>query len=144
MMLSPHFHLSEFTTSQEAGRRRIDNTPSAEILQNLRETAKAMEKVRALLGNKPILISSGYRSLALNTAVGGSASSAHIRGEAVDFICPGFGSPLEICRAIAASDLAFDQLIEEAGAWVHLGFGGRWRREVLTWRPKGGYRRGLS
>lgn len=132
MMLSKHFHLSEFTTSQKAARQRLDNTPSWAITGNLERLAATMEKVRPLLGNKPILITSGYRSPAVNRAVGGSRTSAHMRGEAADFICPGFGTPLEICRAIAASDIGFDQLIEE-GTWVHLGIGGHWRREVLTW-----------
>jgi len=141
MMLSKHFHLSEFTTSQTAARRRIDNTPSRAITGNLERTAAVLEQVRTLLGGKPILISSGYRSPALNRAIGGSRTSAHMRGEAGDFTCPGFGTPLEICRALARSDIRFDQLIEE-GTWVHLGIGGHWRREVLTWDGEK-YKKGL-
>lgn len=138
--LSAHFSLEEMTATQQRG---LDNRPSPAVLKRLRATAQVLETVRALLGNQPILITSGYRSPAVNQAVGGSATSAHMRGEAADFICPRFGSPRDICRAIAGSELAFDQLIEEAGAWVHLGLGGRWRGEVLSWRPGQGYVRGL-
>ncbi len=139
--LSAHFSLEEMTATQQRG---LDNRPTSAVLKRLNATARVLEEVRVLLGDTPMLITSGYRSPAVNRAVGGSATSAHMRGEAADFICPRFGSPLAVCRAIADSDLAFDQLIEEAGAWVHLGLGGRWRREVLTWRPGGGYGRGLS
>lgn len=139
--LSAHFSLEEMTATQQRG---LDNRPPASVLKRLKGTARVLEAVRTLLGDAPILITSGYRSPAVNRAVGGSATSAHMRGEAADFICPGFGPPLAICQAIAASDLRFDQLIEEAGAWVHLGLGGRWRREVLTWRPGVGYQRGLQ
>ncbi|MBC7169233.1 D-Ala-D-Ala carboxypeptidase family metallohydrolase, partial [Phenylobacterium sp.] len=83
---------------------------------------------------------------ALNAAIGGSTTSAHMRGDAADFICPKGGSPLAICRALAIQDdLPFDQLIEE-GTWVHLGFaaeGRRPRRQVLTKRPGYGYQTGL-
>jgi zinc D-Ala-D-Ala carboxypeptidase len=139
--LSAHFSLEEMIATQQRG---LDNRPTPAVLKRLKATARVLEEVRALLGNAPMLITSGYRSPAVNRAVGGSATSAHMRGEAADFICPKFGSPLAVCRAIAESDLAFDQLIEESGAWIHLGLGGRWRREVLTWRPGGGYVRGLS
>jgi putative chitinase len=88
-------------------------------------------------------VSSGYRGRALNRAVGGSRTSAHLSGHAVDFNCYGFGDPLAVCRAIAGSDLAFDQLIEE-GSWVHISFDPRMRRQVLTHRPDGGYRLGLG
>jgi hypothetical protein len=138
--LSAHFSLEEMTATQQRG---LDNRPPDSVLKRLKATVLVLEEVRTLLGDAPVLITSGYRSPAVNRAVGGSPTSAHMRGEAADFICPRFGSPLAICRAIAASDLRFDQLIEEAGAWVHLGLGGRWRREVLTWRPGAGYHRGL-
>lgn len=140
MQLSPHFHLDEFTVSQTAARRGIDNTPSAAVIAALKTTASHLEGVRQLLG-RPILISSGYRSKALNKAVGGSPSSAHLSGHAADFISPGFGSPLAICRAIAAARLPFDQLIEE-GTWVHISFDPRMRGQVLT-KDGRGYQVGL-
>lgn len=78
----------------------------------------------------------------MNRAVGGAKSSAHMAGLAVDFVCRRYGSPREICEAIAASDLVFDQLIEE-GTWVHVSFDERRRRQVLTKAKGGGYRPGL-
>lgn len=133
MKLSDHFTLAELVASQTAARRGLDNTPSAVTIDALRQTAALLERVRTLLGNRPLIVSSGYRSAAVNQVVGGAATSAHVLGCAADFACPAFGSPLEICRAIAASDIAFDQLIHEFRAWVHIAWapGGN-RRQVLT------------
>jgi hypothetical protein len=89
-----------------------------------------------------ITVSSGYRCPALNKAVGGAKSSAHVSGHAVDFNCFSFGTPLEICRALAASDLKWDQMIEE-GTWVHLSWDPRLRQQILTKRPGGAYALGL-
>lgn len=138
--LSAHFSLEELTATQQRG---LSNDPPAPVLKRLAATAATMETVRTLLGDRPILVTSGYRSPEVNRAVGGSTTSAHMRGEAVDFICPAFGSPLEVCRAIANSPVRFDQLIEENGRWVHLGLGGRWRRQVMTFEG-GRYRKGLG
>lgn len=136
MKLSPHFALVELLASETAVRKRIDNTPTPEVQNNLAFLAGCLEVVRELLGNKPILISSGYRSSQLNAAVGGSRTSAHISGLAADFICPGFGTPLEICQVLArrAGQISFDQLIQE-GTWVHIGFAASGkvpRHQVLT------------
>jgi hypothetical protein len=141
MMLSEHFDLTEFTTSQTASRKGIDNTPPAEVIDHLKKTAAHLEGVRSLLG-RPLLISSGYRSAALNKAVGGVPLSAHTLGWAADFICPAFGSPLAICKALAASSIKFDQIIEE-GTWVHISFDPRMRGTVLT-KNGAGYSAGLS
>lgn len=141
MKLSPNFALAEFTTSQTAARFRLDNNPPASVIEHLKVTAAGLEKVRELLG-RPILISSGYRSREVNTKVGGSATSAHVFGYAADFISPGYGDPLAISRAIVASRMPFDQLIEE-GTWVHISFDPRMRGEVLTKGKAGGYLKGI-
>lgn len=143
MKLSEHFTLAELTASDTAARRGIDNTPPAEVLPALRETAALLEQVRALLG-APITITSGYRCLELNRAIGSGDTSAHVRGRAADFTCRGFGTPLEVCRAIEASPIAFDQLIHEFGAWTHIAWaaGAGGRRQVLT-IDAGGTRLGL-
>ncbi len=120
-MLSPNFTLDEFTFSRTAARLGLDNTPDARTLKNLRQLAALLEQVRSALGDNPINISSGYRSPALNRAVGGSAHSAHMAGLAVDFTCPRYGSVLATARAVAKSGLPFDQVILEYGRWVHLG-----------------------
>jgi uncharacterized membrane protein len=94
-----------------------------------------MEKVRSILGDKPIKITSGYRSPAVNKRVGGVANSDHMSAWVCDFQCPQFGTPYEICKAIVASDLAFDQLICEKRVWVHVSFAPRMRGQVLTLLP---------
>lgn len=102
-----------------------------------------MEQVRAVLGY-PITISSGYRSPAVNKAVGGVATSDHVKGYAVDFTCPGYGSPTKIADAIAKSGIPFHQVIDEAGRWVHLSSNPKQSREYLvaTFRNgKASYRR---
>lgn len=123
--LTPHFTLEEFTNSQTAARKGIKNVPPVGSVErhNLQATAEVMEEVRSLLNNHPILISSGYRSPPVNAAVGGSKGSAHMGGLAVDFICPDFGTPLEICKELEPHmrKLGIDQLIHEFGTWVHLG-----------------------
>lgn len=139
--LSSHFTLEEMVQSQTASRQDLDNTPPADILANLTATAGRMEAVRVLLGH-PLLISSGYRSPAVNAAVGGVATSAHVHGWAVDFICPPFGDPFAICMAIAASDIAFDQVIQE-GTWVHISFAPTMRQALLT-KVGGGYATGIT
>jgi hypothetical protein len=118
--LSAHFTVEELVFSQTAARKGIDNTPSAEIVDNLRTLAATLEQVREALG-APILISSGYRSLALNRAVRGAAHSAHMLGLAADFTAPAAGSVLQVARKLAASGIAYDKLIHEYGSWVHLG-----------------------
>lgn len=119
--LSPHFTLEELVFSQTAARKGIDNTPSPAVLANLKRVAETLEAVRSLLGDVPIRISSGYRSPALNKAIGGAKTSKHMDGLAVDFTAPGFGTVLQTAKKIAASGIAFDQVICEYGSWVHLG-----------------------
>lgn len=119
-LLSPHFRLSEFTVSQAAIRLGISNRPSVVHIGYLRRVANALETVRSTLGNRSIHITSGYRCAQLNSAVGSNANSAHVRGCAVDFVCPAFGTPRQICAAIQRAGIEFDQLIDETG-WVHLG-----------------------
>jgi zinc D-Ala-D-Ala carboxypeptidase len=120
MRLSENFSLEELTASETAARKGIDNTPSEEVINNLKRLAAALQEVRALLNHRAILVSSGYRSPELNQAVGGSATSDHCKGLAADFICPSYGTPNDIVRAIAASGLSFKQVIREFDKWVHL------------------------
>lgn len=140
MKASPHFSLDELTFSETAARKGIDNTPSDDVLDNLYKTAMEMENVRELLGNNPILISSGYRCLALNELLGSKPTSAHIRGLAVDFTCPKFGDPHDIVDAIFGSDILYDQIILEFDKWVHIAFsadGESARKKALIINKKG-------
>lgn len=146
MQLSKNFKLNEFTTSQTATRKGIDNTAPAPIVERLRMVANTLEQIRTLLGNHSIRISSGYRCIALNRAIGSGDSSAHTLGYAVDFTCPGFGTPKEVAKKIAESDIKYDQLIYE-GTWIHLSVDPRNRRDVLTATFKGGkasYSKGIA
>lgn len=147
MRLSPHFTLEELTVSQEADRRGLDNDPPQDVIDNLYWLAQQLEIVRADLGGHAIVVLSGYRSAEVNRAVGGSVTSAHMRGLAADFVCPGFGSPLEICQRIGhAQHVSYDQLIHEY-SWVHLGYaepGTAGRRQLMTKRKGlGGFLGGL-
>ena len=129
--LSEHFTLEELTFSSTAQRKQIDNKPPAEVLENMKRLAAGLEEVRAALGNKPMRINSGYRSPRLNRAVGGARLSAHMAGYAADFVCPDFGSPLKIVKALAATGIQFDKLIQE-GTWVHISFAPEARRQLLA------------
>jgi len=145
MMFPKEFTLAELTVSQTAARHGIKNIPKDGAYQNLGETAHHMLAVRKLLGNRPIIVSSGYRSPELNKLIPGSSdTSAHTKGYAVDFTCPGFGTPLEICKAIAASDVMeyVDQLIHEYEKWVHISWDPRNRKQLLTIN-KSGTKQGL-
>lgn len=127
MKLSPHFTLAELTATQQP----FDNEPGEMALASLVELCvHVLEPVRIVLGNKPITITSGYRSLPVNAAVGGQVNSQHMLGQAADFVCPAFGNPREVCLAIMASTdprVPYDQLIFE-------NFGHGWTH--ISWSPK--------
>ncbi|HEY8877783.1 MAG TPA: D-Ala-D-Ala carboxypeptidase family metallohydrolase [Roseateles sp.] len=127
MNLSPHFTLEELIATQH---RDIDNDPPLEIVANLKRTALLLESVRQRLG-APIIISSGYRSPALNKAVGGQPNSQHLTGQAVDFICPGFGTPTTVISALKDSGIDLDQAILEFNRWVHISWAEKPRGQYL-------------
>ena len=129
--LSPHFTLDEFTTSQTAARLGISNDPPLEVVAHLKRTADGLERVRAILNNNAIHINSGYRSLKVNAAVGSKATSQHVTGEACDFICPTWGTPEKIMRAVEDSAIDYDQLILEFDSWVHISFSDQNRKQAL-------------
>lgn len=94
------------------------------LLRNDRFAAFVVGEVR------DIHIDSWLRTAALNAAVGGVGHSAHMDGYAVDFICPGFGTPQEIVKAISEHIIPYDQMIQE-GAWVHISFAPARRQQIL-------------
>lgn len=118
MNLSEHFTLDEFTASQTAARRGIDNTPCQAAIDNLKRLCVLLEQVRMLFG-KPVSISSGYRCSQLNMMIGGQEKSQHVLGCAADFNIQGV-SLNDIISAIIANDLPFDQIIHEFDSWVHI------------------------
>jgi zinc D-Ala-D-Ala carboxypeptidase len=125
--LSPHFTLAEFTYSDTAKARAIDNTPDQAAVSRLTQLAQfTPEGIRKICGGHPVIISSGYRCAELNEAVGGASNSAHLYGCAADFTIPDFGDVLDICHALELHllELGIDQLIDESGSgarWVHVG-----------------------
>jgi hypothetical protein len=135
MQISPNFHLAEFEASQTAARRGLDNAVPLNLYGNLERLAQLLEHIRAAIG-KPITLTSGYRSPALNRLVGGSKTSAHMDARAADLICPAYGTPRQIARHLAGLDLAYDQIIEE-GTWLHVAVAkadAAPRRQLLTAR----------
>jgi hypothetical protein len=130
--MTTHFTLEEFVRSQTAERLKLHNLPSKEIIEKLHFTMAGMERIRALLG-VPIKVNSGYRSEELNRAVKGSKNSQHMKGEACDFVCPAFGTPLEVCVHLWPNIkiLGIDQLIYE-NTWIHVSFTLNPRHEVYT------------
>lgn len=140
--MTVHFTLAEFSRSDRARELGIDNTPPDSVLDALKNTMEGMERVRSVLCQS-IIVLSGYRSKDVNKLVGGSSQSQHILGEACDFICPKFGSPSAVAKALEANKdlILFDQLILEHG-WIHVSFGPRDRRQALTLQ-KGKFIRGI-
>lgn len=138
--LSEHFNLNEFTVSSTAKRLKIDNEPKGEHLKNLQYVVdNILEKVRKHFG-KPVTINSGYRSPALNKAVGGASTSQHCNGEAADFEINGIANK-EVAEWVA-DNLDFDQCILEFynpkeglnSGWVHVSLkrDGKNRKQKLT------------
>jgi len=137
--LTPHFTLEEFTFSQTATRKGIDNTPHEGILDNLCILANGMEDVRNLL-NAPIHVSSGYRCPELNDLLGSKRTSQHTQGLACDFTSNAYGSPQIIFADIISSDICYDQLILEFDRWIHISFvedGGTPRKQALIINGEG-------
>lgn len=147
IQLSEHFTLEEATASSTAERARINNTPTLSIVDVMKLTATHMEVVRSLLGS-PVYVNSWYRCLDLNRLLGSKDSSQHILGEAVDFVCPRYGSPLQICQSLFTqlNEVDYDQLILEY-SWVHISWSSIPnavnRRQTLSLLPSGKYVGGL-
>jgi len=124
MQLTAHFSLAELTASSKAKALAIDNTAPPEIVPRLIRTAEMLERIRELLG-APVMVTSGYRCSVLNKAVGSVSTSDHPQGHAADFVCPGYGSPYQVAKALApqVSVLGIGQLILEGvkgKQWVHV------------------------
>jgi zinc D-Ala-D-Ala carboxypeptidase len=116
MNLSPNFTLEELTHTDH---REHDNTPNDEEIANLARLAEFLELVRDVVGDKPIMVNSAFRSESVNKAVGSSDRSQHRRGCAVDFRVKGM-TPNEVVTAIIESGLEYDQVIREFDRWTHL------------------------
>jgi len=116
--LTDNFSLEEMIASEIGARKGLDNTPNATEIANLVRTAGLLEQVRKAVG-KPIIINSGFRSKAVNDAVGSKDTSQHRIGCAADIRVPGM-TPREVVQACIDAKLPFDQIIEEFNSWTHI------------------------
>jgi hypothetical protein len=127
--LSEHFTFEELTHTDH---RELDNTPTTtekciidgkevmvNAVANLTRLANFLEELKVVLGGKPIMVNSAFRSEAVNTAVGSKNTSDHRRGCAADIRVPGM-TPDEVTRAIIGSGLAYAQVIREFDRWTHV------------------------
>jgi hypothetical protein len=147
MKLSEHLDLAEVTRSDSAKRKGISNMPTPEHIENFKKLAQNIfEPIRKHFG-VPIHISSGYRSKALNTAIGGSLTSQHCSGEAIDIDMDGSSNGVtnKMVFDYIKDNLSFDQLIFEFGTkdapdWVHVSFEttGKQRKQILRAVKTGG------
>jgi zinc D-Ala-D-Ala carboxypeptidase len=114
--MTPHFTLEELTHTDH---RELDNTPNESEIANIQRLAEFLEQVKEVLGGKPIMVNSAFRSKAVNDAVGSKDTSQHRIGCAADIRVPAM-TPDEVVRAVIASGLPYDQIIREFDRWTHV------------------------
>jgi uncharacterized protein YcbK (DUF882 family) len=114
--MTEHFSLAELTHTDH---RQFDNTPNEAELKNIQRLAEFLEQVKTVLGGKPIMVNSAFRSKQINDAVGSKDTSQHRIGCAADIRVPAM-TPDEVVKAIIASDLGYDQVIREFDRWTHI------------------------
>jgi zinc D-Ala-D-Ala carboxypeptidase len=114
--MTPNFTLAELTHTDH---RELDNTPNETELANIQRLAEFLEELKTVLGGKPIMVNSAFRSKAVNDAVGSKDTSQHRIGCAADIRVPSM-PPDAVVRAIIASDLPYDQVIREFDRWTHV------------------------
>ena len=142
-MVTENFNYLELIHSNTAKARGIDNTPSEQIKNNLIASCKNLWQPARDILEVPMKINSGYRSPVLNKIIGGSTTSTHCYGYAIDFVAPKFGTTTDIVKTLVQEftkrGIAWDQIILEfpssPNSWVHLGWksgSGAQRKQVLT------------
>jgi uncharacterized protein YcbK (DUF882 family) len=131
MNLTEHFTLEELTHTDH---REFDNIPNDAELENIKRLAEFLEEVKTVLGGKPIMVNSAFRSKQVNDAVGSKDTSQHRIGCAADIRVPSM-TPDEVVRAVIASGIGYDQIIREFDRWTHISVpnqeGGTPRRQAL-------------
>jgi zinc D-Ala-D-Ala carboxypeptidase len=141
MQLSKNFYLSELIASQTATRLGLPNQPNKEQIQNLKNLCQIILQPTRDHFDRPLIVSSGFRSPSLNARIGSNPDSHHCTGHAADFEIPGI-SNLEIARWIG-KNLLYDQLILEfyqhkdpSSGWVHCSYGGKLRQQNFIFNGK--------
>jgi hypothetical protein len=129
--LTKNFSLEELTVTDH---REFTNEPNDLEKNNLKRLAELLEQVKRLLGDKPIMVNSAFRSKQVNDAVGSKDTSQHRIGCAADIRVPGM-TPDEVVKAVIASDIPYDQIIREFDRWTHISVpnepNGKPRRQAL-------------
>lgn len=130
-----YFTIKELTRSTTAELRGIDNTPSQQVIDNLRALVEnVLDPLREAWG-APIHVNSGYRCAALNKAVGGVPTSQHILGEAADITVGTRAQNQRLYAMLRQLDLPVDQAINEHDfRWIHVSYGPRHRRRYFAIR----------
>lgn len=126
-----NFTKAELTRSAFAFTHNLDNTPNAEQLDNLQFVAQQMERIRFHCGNHPIIVTSGFRNYEVNKGVGGSPTSAHLVGLAVDFYINNKMSMQHNSLLVLECIYYFDQMIIYDD-FIHLSFDRRFRRQLIS------------
>jgi uncharacterized protein YcbK (DUF882 family) len=131
MNLTKHFTFEELTHTDH---REFDNTPNDAELENIKRMAEFLEEVKTVLGGKPIMVNSAFRSKQVNDAVGSKDTSQHRIGCAADIRVPAM-TPDQVVRAVIASGIGYDQIIREFDRWTHISIpnqeGGTPRKQAL-------------
>lgn len=146
VQLTEHFTLEELTVSPTAKRLGLSNNPTPEHVANMKYCCeKILEPVRAHFG-RPVQINSSYRAPAVNKAVGGSNTSQHVNGQAIDFEIPGIDN--KVVADWVADNLEFDQVIlefytsgDKNSGWVHASIkkeGGNRKQRLIATKSKAG------
>ena len=129
--MTEHFTLEELTHTDH---RTLDNTPNETELANIQRLAEFLEELKTVLGGKPIMVNSAFRSKAVNDAVGSKDTSQHRIGCAADIRVPAM-TPDQVVRAVIASGIGYDQVIREFDRWTHISIpnqeGGTPRKQAL-------------
>jgi uncharacterized protein YcbK (DUF882 family) len=116
MNLTEHFTLEELTHTDH---REFDNEPNDAELENIKRLAEFLEEVKTVLGGKPIMVNSAFRSKQVNDAVGSKDTSQHRIGCAADIRVPSM-TPDQVVRAVIASGIGYQQVIREFDRWCHI------------------------
>ena len=116
MKLTANFSLEELSHTDH---REFDNTPPADVIENLKRLAMILEQVRSLFNGSPVMVNSAYRSLEVNRAVKSSDHSQHRFGCAADIRIPS-QTPDMVVQTIIKANIPYDQLIREFDAWTHI------------------------
>ena len=115
-LLTPNFSLEELTVTDH---REFNNEPNDLEKNNLKRLAELLEQVKRLLGDKPIMVNSAFRSKQVNDSVGSKDTSQHRIGCAADIRVPSL-TPNDVVKTIIASDIPYDQIIREFDRWTHI------------------------